>query len=146
MREPEVFIDLHILFLKDGCVLMGKRLNTVFGAGQYHLPAGRLEADETMVDGAIREAREETGVALTAEALELAYVMHFRGDSDRLSLFFQAEGWRGRSREPRAGKVRRLDVVRNGPDPRQHCPLRQEGTGGDLCRAALGPLRLALAR
>ncbi len=95
MQKPDVHIDLHIVLLRDGSVLMGKRLNTSFGAGQYHVPAGHLEVDETIIDGAIREAREETGIELAPDALDLAYVMHFRGDSDRLSLFFIAERWHG---------------------------------------------------
>ena len=102
MHKPEVHIDLHIVLLRDGCVLMGKRLNTRFGAGQYHVPAGHLEVDETIIDGAIREAREETGIELAPDAIDLAYVMHFRGESDRLSLFFQASRWSGEieNREP----------------------------------------------
>ncbi len=102
MPRPHVHIDLHIVLLKDGCLLMGRRLNTRFGAGQYHVPAGHLESDETILDGAIREAREETGVELAPDALDLAYVMHFRGESDRLSLFFVAERWLGEisNREP----------------------------------------------
>ncbi len=95
MRKPEVHVDLHLVLLRDGCVLIGKRLNTEFGAGQYHVPAGHLEVDETIIDGIIREAREETGIELAADAIDLAYVMHFRGESDRLSLFFIADRWQG---------------------------------------------------
>jgi len=102
MAKPDVYIDLHLVLLKDGCVLMGKRLNTTFGAGQYHVPAGHLEIDETIIDGLIREAREETGIVISADALELAHVMHFHGETDRLSLFFTAARWQGtiKNREP----------------------------------------------
>jgi len=102
MRKAEVHIDLHLVLLRDGCLLMGKRLNTQFGAGQYHVPAGHLEADETIVDGIRREAREETSIEIAADAVDLAYVLHFRGQSGRLSLFFRAERWQGaiENREP----------------------------------------------
>jgi ADP-ribose pyrophosphatase YjhB (NUDIX family) len=81
---------------------MGERRNVEFGSGQYHVPAGRLEPDETMIDGIIREAAEETGIVLAPDDLDLAYVMHFRGASGRLSLFFTAQRWRGEieTREP----------------------------------------------
>ena len=95
MHRPEVYIDLHLVLLRDGHVLMGKRLNTRFAADQYHVPAGNLEVDETIIDGLIREAREETGIELAPDAIDLAYVMHFRGVSDRLSLFFVADRWQG---------------------------------------------------
>jgi 8-oxo-dGTP pyrophosphatase MutT (NUDIX family) len=93
MPRPDVHIDLHLVLLRDGCVLMGKRLDTAFGAGQYHVPAGHLEVEETIVDGVIREAREETGIALAAEAVDLAYVLHFRGGRRPLA---------GHHRQPRA--------------------------------------------
>ena len=50
MGRPDVHIDLHLVLLRMGCVLMGKRRNTAFAAGQYHVPAGRLEKHETIID------------------------------------------------------------------------------------------------
>lgn len=102
MARPDVHIDLHLVLLCDGRVLMGERRNTAFASGQYHVPAGHLEPDETMAAGIIREAREEMGIGLALQDLDLPYVMHFRGNSDRLSLFFTAERWRGEieNREP----------------------------------------------
>jgi 8-oxo-dGTP pyrophosphatase MutT (NUDIX family) len=38
-------------------------------AGQYALPGGRLDGDETPVDGALRELREEVGLALPPSAV-----------------------------------------------------------------------------
>ncbi len=102
MSKPDIHIDLHLVLMRDGCVLMGVRRNTAFAAGQNHVPAGHLEIDETIVDGVIREAMEETGIELRPEDIELAYVMHFHGESDRLSLFFTADRWSGEieNREP----------------------------------------------
>ena len=102
MSKPDIHIDLHLVLRHDGCILMGERRNTEFAPGQYHVPAGHLEIDETIVDGIIREASEETGIELTPEDIDLALVMHFRGESDRLSLFFTADHWSGEieNREP----------------------------------------------
>ena len=102
MSRPDIHIDLHLVLLRDGHVLMGRRRNTVFAAGKYHVPAGRLEAGETIVDGIIREAREETGIALSPDDIDLVHVIHLRGKSDRLSLFFTADRWSGEieNREP----------------------------------------------
>ena len=101
-KRPDIQVDLHLVLLRDGMVLLGKRLNAEFGTGQYHVPAGHLEADETVVDGILREGREETGISLSQDDVELIYVMHFRGKSDRLGLFFMAESWSGeiRNMEP----------------------------------------------
>jgi 8-oxo-dGTP pyrophosphatase MutT (NUDIX family) len=102
LAKPEINVDLHLVLLRDGCILMGERRNTLFAPGQYHVPAGRLEADETIVDGLVREALEETGITIAHDDIDLAYVMHFRGQSDRLSMFFTARHWLGEieNREP----------------------------------------------
>ena len=102
MTRPDIHIDLHLVLLREGRILMGRRRNTEFAAGQYHVPAGRLEADETVTDGIIREALEEAGIAIAPEDLDLVHMLHFRGRTDRLSLFFGAGRWRGEieNREP----------------------------------------------
>ena len=102
MARPDIHVDVHLVLLRDGRILMGERRNTEFASGQYHVPAGRLEADETIVDGLIREASEETGIAILPDDVDLAYVLHFRGRSDRLSMFFTAAHWSGaiENREP----------------------------------------------
>lgn len=95
LARPDIYVDLHLVLLKDRSVLLGRRLGLKFGAGLYHVPAGHLEPDETVIDGIIREAREEIGIELHPNDLDLAYMMHYRSDSDRLSLFFRANQWRG---------------------------------------------------
>lgn len=98
----EVHIDLHLILVRNGQVLLGRRINTAFGAGQYHVPAGYLEPNETVLEGVRREAREEVGIEIPDEALDLVHLMHFRGTSDRISLFFIAHRWTGDivNREP----------------------------------------------
>lgn len=102
MTKPDIHVDVHLVLLRDGHVLMGERRNTEFAPGQYHVPAGRLEADESIVEGIIREAKEETGIAIAAEDVGIRYVMHIREKSDRLSLFFSTDRWSGEieNREP----------------------------------------------
>ncbi len=102
MSKPDIHVDLHLVLRRDGCILIGERRNTEFAAGQYHVPAGHLENDETILDGIIREASEEIGIKLAPKDVDLAYVMHFRGKSDRLSFFFTADRWSGEieNREP----------------------------------------------
>ena len=92
MSRTGVIVDLHIIISDGPKVLMGLRQNTGFADGMYHLPAGHLEDDETFVDGAIREAREELGIEIQLADLKLAHVMHHSG---RLGLFFSVERWSG---------------------------------------------------
>ncbi len=102
MTRPNIHVDLHLVLLRDDCVLLGKRRNTGFADGRYHVPAGKLEIDETITDGIIREAREEAGITLSPNDIDLVHLMHLRDGTDRLSLFFTADRWSGEieNREP----------------------------------------------
>jgi 8-oxo-dGTP diphosphatase len=138
MSRPDVHVDLHLVLLKDGCVLMGGRTGTAFASGQYHVPAGRLEPDETIVDGIIREAREETGIAIEADEIRLVYVMHFRGETDRMSLFFTADNWRGpiENREP--DKCAGWEWIRTDALPEHTVPYARHALGELLAGRNLG--------
>jgi ADP-ribose pyrophosphatase YjhB (NUDIX family) len=59
----------------------------------WHLPSGHLEAGESVVDTAVREAREEIGVAVRPEDLTFAHVSHLA--PERVNVFFVAEKWAG---------------------------------------------------
>ncbi|MEV0347686.1 NUDIX domain-containing protein [Nonomuraea sp. NPDC050680] len=94
--RPERFraiVDVHVMLVRDGMVLLGKRAGTGYGDGQWHLPSGHLEPGESVVGAAIREAREEVGVTIRPEDLEFAHVMHRA--PDRVGLFFVARKWAG---------------------------------------------------
>lgn len=57
-------VGVAVMILKDGQVLMGKRLNA-HGAGTWAFPGGHLEHNEDIEACARREVLEETGVQLT---------------------------------------------------------------------------------
>ncbi|MFG3438493.1 NUDIX domain-containing protein [Nonomuraea sp. NPDC047897] len=74
-------------------VLLGRRAGTGYGDGLWHLPSGHLEAGESVIGAAVRETREETGVALDPDDLTFVHVMHRA--PERIGLFFAATRWRG---------------------------------------------------
>lgn len=74
-------------------VLLGRRAGTGYGDGLWHLPSGHLEAGESVIEAAVREAREETGVDLDPADLTFVHVMHRA--PERVGLFFAATRWRG---------------------------------------------------
>lgn len=55
----------------DGKVLVLQQSHeaAVSNAGQYHMPGGIIEPNETIAEGLIREIREETGLTATIGAL-----------------------------------------------------------------------------
>jgi len=97
-------VDVHLILRRDGRIVMLRRANTGYGDGLLHLPSGHLERDESVIDGVIREAKEEIGVVVEPSALLCVHVMH-RGDpagNDRVGFFFEADRWEGepRNQEP----------------------------------------------
>lgn len=58
-------------FLKDNKILLGKRKGS-HGAGLYSLPGGHLEKGETMVQSAVREIEEETGINISPTNINLS--------------------------------------------------------------------------
>jgi 8-oxo-dGTP diphosphatase len=56
-------IGVGVCLIKDGKVLLGKRLNA-HGNGNWSFPGGHLEMNETWENCAAREVLEETGIKI----------------------------------------------------------------------------------
>ncbi len=95
--------DVHLLLIdRDGQALFGRRQNTGFEDGAWHVPAGHLEAGESVVQALIREAWEEVGVIIAPKDVEFAHIMHSSSSSGRAAFFFTVRQWDGtpENREP----------------------------------------------
>jgi 8-oxo-dGTP diphosphatase len=102
-RRHQLTGDVHLLLLNpDGQFLFGRRQNTGFEDGAYHVPSGHLEAGESVVSALIREAKEEVGVTITEEDVEFSHVMHNSSSGGRVAFFFTVRSWDGtpENREP----------------------------------------------
>ncbi|WP_063061547.1 NUDIX hydrolase [Nocardia sienata] len=95
-QRHKVIGDVHLL-LTDGQerVLFGRRANTGYEDGAYHLPSGHLEAGESVVAALVREAKEEIGVTIDPAAVGFAHVMHNSSSGGRVAFFFQVQRWEG---------------------------------------------------
>lgn len=100
MEKYRALVGVHLVLIdSQGRVLLGRRVNTGFGDGLFHVPAGHLEAGESAVAGLIREAREEVGIEIGARDVEFAHVLH---SDERVQMFFTVRRWTGTvaNREP----------------------------------------------
>jgi 8-oxo-dGTP diphosphatase len=91
----------YVLLLADGAVLLQLRQNTGYRDGYWAAAAaGHVEADESVFDAAIREAREEIGVGLDPDDLTPLCAMHRthgnrRPIDERVDFFFTCTTWEG---------------------------------------------------
>jgi 8-oxo-dGTP diphosphatase len=69
-RNPK--IAAGVVAERDGCILFTRRAHDP-GRGQWALPAGYMEWDETAEGAAMREAREETGLDMRIDRLVGVY-------------------------------------------------------------------------
>lgn len=95
-RHFQLIVDVHLLLVRDGRILLGRRANTGYGDGAYEPPSSRLDERETIVEAAVRVAAAQTGIELEHAQVTLAHVMHDVSGSGRIAFFLTAdEGWAG---------------------------------------------------
>ncbi|MEU5397235.1 NUDIX hydrolase [Streptomyces tibetensis] len=99
-------VGVHLYLERpDGTVLLGLRHpDSVFAPSTWHALTGHCE-QESAITCLIREAREEAGLRIEPQDVELVHVVHHidhAGDRPRIGLFFRARTWSGEPelREP----------------------------------------------
>lgn len=102
IRRFKLTGDVHLLLNRDGQILFGRRQNTGFEDGAWHVPSGHLEAGESVVTALVRESKEEIGLGIAAEDVEFTHVMHNSSSGGRVAFFFTVQHWDGtpENREP----------------------------------------------
>jgi len=91
----------YLVLMKEGKVLMLRRFNTGYEDGNYSLVAGHIDGQETFRQAMVREAKEEAGIVLNMDDLQVVHVMHRQntndeiGNRERMDVFIKAERWSG---------------------------------------------------
>ena len=91
----KLIASVYLLFIKDDQILMLRRANTGYEDGNYGLVAGHLDKGESLREGMVREAKEESGVDIAIDDLILKTTMHRRQVDERIDYFFQPTKWTG---------------------------------------------------
>ena len=73
-------VTVHLLFFRENQILLLRRFNTGYEDGNYSVPAGHLDGDETVRMAAQREALEEIAVHIEIEDIDFASMMHRKSD------------------------------------------------------------------
>ena len=81
-------VVVHAVVERDGALLLVKRAEHLSEGGKWGLPGGFLDRDERLVDGVLRELREETGWTGEVRALLRVNSRPDRPHEDRQNVAF----------------------------------------------------------
>ncbi len=100
---------VHLFFFRNGQVLLSRRFNTGYRDGEYSVPAGHLDGNETVRVAAQREAAEEVGVQIALDDILFSSVMHRNEGDERIDFFVAIRSWDG---EPFNNEPDKCDELR----------------------------------
>lgn len=89
----------YLILIKDNKILLLRRFNTGYQDGNYSFVAGHLDGNESFRQAMVREAKEEAGIKLDPEKLDVVHVLHRlkkdRKKGERLDIFLKTNEWEG---------------------------------------------------
>jgi 8-oxo-dGTP diphosphatase len=88
-------VTVHLFLFRENQILLSRRFNTGFRDGEYSVPAGHLDGNETVLAAASREAEEEIGVQIEADDTVFSSVMHRSEGDERVDFFVHVHKWHG---------------------------------------------------
>ena len=91
----KLFPFVAVMLKKDNKIVLTKRKKSGWGKGEYALPGGGVDGNETIRTACAREVKEELGVIVKEEDLQVLHVMHGIGKNDieTIGFFLQTEKW-----------------------------------------------------
>lgn len=88
-------IKARLILESEGKVLL--LAQTSDNGGKFTLPGGTVESEEYAMTTLIRECKEEIGITILQEDLNLIHVLHKKkGKEDRITLYFTTQNYKGR--------------------------------------------------
>lgn len=114
---------VYVIFEKEDKVLLQLRQNTGYKDGMYGLVQGHLEQHEEIVQAACREIREETGVEVVPDNLELRIIGHNELDLPYIDFVFVCKTWQGEHRIGEPDKCKSLTWFEKNKLPKNTMPL-----------------------
>ncbi len=102
-------VVVHTLLWRRGTVVLLRRAGTGYLDGWYALPGGHLQRGEGVVECAVREIREETGIDVDASQLRAAAVMPYvSGEQQGIDFIMACDDFTG---EPTLAEPDRADAI-----------------------------------
>jgi len=127
-RRFKIVPASYLVLEKNGKILLLRRFNTGFQDGKYGLVSGHLDGNETFKQCMIRETREEAGITVKKEDMEIVHAMHrcemFNeiGLRERIDIFIRVTKWEGEPKNMEPDKCDDLSWFSLGNLPENTIP------------------------
>jgi ADP-ribose pyrophosphatase YjhB (NUDIX family) len=117
-KRFKIIPTAHLVLIENDKILLLRRLNTGYEDGNYSVVAGHLDGEETFIQAMVREAKEEAGIEIKPEDLEVIHVMHRKcPNEERIDFFIKAHKWSGEPIIMESDKCDDLDWFKLGNLP-----------------------------
>ena len=90
-------VTVQLMLIKEGKVLLMRRYNTGYEDGKYCFPGGHLEKNEEICEAIIRETKEEIGIDILKEKLQVYKVLNrkINNEIQYIDFIIKATEWQG---------------------------------------------------
>lgn len=88
-------LAVYLVLIKNDQVLLTLRQNTGFADGFYSLASGHVDEGESIKQAMIREAKEEIGICIEPDDLNLVHIMQHQSSKHYIDFYFQCESFQG---------------------------------------------------
>lgn len=105
-------VSVFMLLIKDGKVLLHRRMNTGWYDGSYDMPSGHINGNESLATAVCREAREEIGIIVADSDVKFVAMFHghfTEGGKEYIYTFLTASRWQG---QPKIMEPEKCDDLR----------------------------------
>lgn len=93
LEKPKHAVGVSVLLTNQrGHVLLGKRKTGTTAGGLLSTPGGRLELEESVIEGAVREFHEETGARIFPDELTIIDARKHKRFGDQYVMFYVHAG------------------------------------------------------
>ena len=95
MKRFKFVGSVYLVLIEDGKVLLQRRFNTGFADGQYGVPSGHMDGNETPREGCAREVQEEINIIIEPEDLRIVHSGYRRMEDERFDFYMMTDQYVG---------------------------------------------------